>query len=1056
MSGNELEGPIRITHPSLSTFDASGNNLSGTLSSSSFQAPNLSTLILKNNTLSGDLAFLSSSLPLLSMVDLWLNSFSGPLPDISGKARLTHLDLCDNNIEGSLDALFGGSSWNSSLSFPALNVLLLRGNRLSGNLADAFFVRFPRLEYFNVNSNLFSGPLPERLPPTLLFAGFTNNDFCGPIPRGWGERLQNATDILLENNNLTGTIPDFFGDLPRLEVLTLSMNNFSGSVPEGLGRSTSLKKILLDDANLDGELPQGLFSGMTSLANLSMMGNRFTGALPDPFPLGMEKIHLSTNNFSGPVPSSYSSLVSLTDLRLEGNNITGSLPSNVTTLPMLEMLLLSRNHLSGALPGDYSPRLASFSFTGSVPAGLCGAKTVLLSGNRFTSVELGRYEKDCKVETLGLASNSLTEVPTFWPALRVLKMGNNSLTSYSDLFDRMSAAVYLGLANTLAPSTRGTVTFASVFSEVRQIRDLKTLDLTNNSLTGTFRQALFQGVNLPKLRNLLLAGNNITGSIPSALGSRLVGLSFFNVSGNAGLTGTIPDSLSTLSDADVTGTGLYDSRYVPAQGSVQVKYHESMLCSNRFVPDGKTQPLVLADPPFHKFKFCTCLDGFYGVPSLLSGACLPCPTSVNASCVGGNLTAHRVWPVCNATIVTTTLASCPGKGACKETWTTNTSICPSEVENRSKVCSDGHEGRLCTKCKKGFYSSSYGCKPCRARLTVPWWAYFCFGALAQLGLSAWIVHKGERSTRSGLLRTLVLHAQLYASLPSDGGDASDFMFNFGLEGAECAGLDPFWSPFLFAVFLPLVALVAGPVLALAVSRGRYVRPAFKADASLGVLAVWLLLSFGSLRRSLAPLNGTAYGSDDRTKYLTAFMWRPYSTTDPSFALAILSACWVPLLTAFAFFKAEGPSKVYLEAPYREGLQKWEAVQVTRRLVVAYLQGLSPYESKALPVGLTVTLTVSLAAHCWLRPFRSRLDNAAEALSLCILQGTYVVTLVTPDFRDAHILLLVVNSVFLVALGITVVFKKGSAAVKRVSQRLSKGDAEMNEKGQPLLPCSREL
>jgi hypothetical protein len=180
------------------------------------------------------------------------------------------------------------------------------------------------------------------------------------------------------------------------------------------------------------------------------------------------------------------------------------------------------------------------------------------------------------------------------------------------------------------------------------------------------------------------------------------------------------------------------------------------------------------------------------------------------------------------------------------------------------------------------------------------------------------------------------------------------------------------------------------------------------------------------------------------------MWRPFSTTDPSFVLAVLTACWIPLLTAFALFKAEGPSRVYLEAPYREGLQKWEAVQVTRRLVVAFLQGLSPYESKALPVGLTLTLTVSLAGHCWLRPFRSKLDNATEALSLCILQGTFVVSLVAADSKEARVLLLVANSVFLSALGLTVVFKKGTAAVKRVAQRLSKGDEEMDERGQPLL------
>ncbi|XP_020098398.1 receptor-like protein kinase HSL1, partial [Ananas comosus] len=144
---------------------------------------------------------------------------------------------------------------------------------------------------------------------------------------------RSVTSLDLSNLNLSGPFPPPLCQLPNLASLSLSLNSFSCALP-----SSSL-------------LP------CSSLTHLDLSQNEFTGPLPSSLSSlpSLLYLDLSANNFSGPVPPSFSRFPSLQYLSLVGNFLSGPFPSHLSALSQLRELNLSYNPFSPSpLPASLS------------------------------------------------------------------------------------------------------------------------------------------------------------------------------------------------------------------------------------------------------------------------------------------------------------------------------------------------------------------------------------------------------------------------------------------------------------------------------------------------------------------------------------------------------------------------------------------------------------------------------------------------------------------------------------------------------------------------------
>ena len=86
------------------------------------------------------------------------------------------------------------------------------------------------------------------------------NQLTGTIPTeiGW---LTQLSDLGLSNNQLSGTIPSTFGNLGRLSYLGLHDNKLTGIIPSTLGNMMQLTYLILfNNTNLTGTIPSSLCS----------------------------------------------------------------------------------------------------------------------------------------------------------------------------------------------------------------------------------------------------------------------------------------------------------------------------------------------------------------------------------------------------------------------------------------------------------------------------------------------------------------------------------------------------------------------------------------------------------------------------------------------------------------------------------------------------------------------------------------------------------------------------------------------------------------------------
>ncbi|MCD7459011.1 hypothetical protein HAX54_039807 [Datura stramonium] len=325
--------------------DLSSNKFVGSLDlqagNSSFVS-SVQYLNISHNNLAGEL-FPHDGMPYfdsLEVFDASNNQLTGTIPSFNFVVSLRILRLGNNQLSGSLpEALLEESSM-------ILSELDLSQNQLAGPIGSISAVN---LKLLNLSYNLLSGPLPVKVGRCAII-DLSNNRLTGNVSRiqGWGNYVE---VVVLSSNALTGSLPNQTSLFLRLTSLKISNNSLEDVLPTILGTYLELKTIDLSVNQLSGTLLPTLFNS-TKLTDINVSFNKFTGNVPilafNSENLSLISLDVSHNALSGRLPPGLDKFPDMVNLDLSDNKFEGGLPNDLSD--KLEFFNVSNNNLSGLVP----------------------------------------------------------------------------------------------------------------------------------------------------------------------------------------------------------------------------------------------------------------------------------------------------------------------------------------------------------------------------------------------------------------------------------------------------------------------------------------------------------------------------------------------------------------------------------------------------------------------------------------------------------------------------------------------------------------------------------
>ncbi|KAL3500672.1 hypothetical protein ACH5RR_039765 [Cinchona calisaya] len=352
---NNLNGsiPIGIFNLSkLSVIVLGFNHLTGNLPSNiGHQLPDLEIFHLNQNDIDGVIPASIVNCSKLAILSLPSNQFTGSIPNNIGNLELLEsLYLSDNNL--TKDPTSSKLEFLSSMTkCKYLETLELAENPLNGFIPASVGNLSTSLKYFKIRASNIKGPIPNEIGnlSSLILISLEDNQLSGVVPRTIKD-LQNLQVLSLMRNQLRGSL-DTFCSMHTLAELYLSQNQISGLIPDCFGNITSIRSLYLRYNLLTSTIPKSLWK-LRDLLVLVLASNSLVGSLP--LDIGNLKaaisIDMSMNQISGDIPETIGNLQNLQNLSLAGNRLEGLIPESLGNMFSLTSLDLSNNSLSGLIP----------------------------------------------------------------------------------------------------------------------------------------------------------------------------------------------------------------------------------------------------------------------------------------------------------------------------------------------------------------------------------------------------------------------------------------------------------------------------------------------------------------------------------------------------------------------------------------------------------------------------------------------------------------------------------------------------------------------------------
>ncbi|KAL3731318.1 hypothetical protein ACJRO7_028229 [Eucalyptus globulus] len=546
LSGNSINSTIPpwfYNFSKLEYLSLSGNSLSGPIPVSLGELSFLRELRLRDNKLSGNIPGSIGRLSNLEVLVITNNFLNGVVSEshFANLTSLTHLDFSSNELDLSFDPAWvppfqlqyiGVTDCYVGPKFPLwlqtqrnISYLCMANARISDELPNWLSDILLNVEYIDLTNNTLKGPISRmdlNKMPLLGLLGLADNNLSGSIPNSlWamenlylldlarnqlsgtipslspisrmdGNKMPRLIYFYLQDNNLSGSIPNSLCAMENLAHLDLSKNQLSGTLPLCLKKLKALEMIALGDNRLRGQITN-FFCHFKQLAVLNLHKNGFDEVLPQCLSNLTELVllDLSDNDFTGEIPPFGRRFQSLAIINLENNSLTGGIPTQLCQLDSLRFLSLARNNISGSIPLCFNGLLSMVE--GKDPTGSFWYNPtiiyVMVHAKRTTRL----YDKTLYFfHSIDLSANNLNgEIPK--ELTRLVQLQNLNLSQ-----------------NNLS---------GKIPSNIGDLKNLESLDLSNNGISGRIPPSISS---LDFLSCLNLSFNNLSGPIPSSSHLRTV------------------------------------------------------------------------------------------------------------------------------------------------------------------------------------------------------------------------------------------------------------------------------------------------------------------------------------------------------------------------------------------------------------------------------------------------------------------------------------------------------------------------------------------------------